>query len=148
MRFKPLSEEELDRSMLFPEGEYHYTVIHAEEKISPAGNEYIALKLKIVDKEGSSSTVFTNLAFIKLLKHFCDVNGLEEEYNIGHVPWVKCMDKCGGKVLIGFEGEKLNPKGGVFKAKNIVLDYIKSSEVAMKPLPAKKDEFFDDSIPF
>jgi hypothetical protein len=153
MRFTPLTEEELRVQSLMQEGCYSYQVIKAEDAISQAGNEYIKLTIKVWADDGKEHLIFTNLALVKLLKHFCDINGMSEDYKSGNIPAEKCLYKAGGKVLIGIEGEKPNPKGGVYAAKNIVKDYVTapqgsmSAPAAMKPLPAIKDDL-DGDIPF
>ncbi len=155
MRFIPLSEDELQVSSLVPEGIYAYQVVKSEDAISKAGNEYIKLMLKIWDHDGKENLVFTNLALIKLLKHFCDLNGMQAEYDSGNIPPSLCSGKSGGRVQIGIEEAKPrnDGTGAMYPAKNIVKDYIAaqqgsmSAPLAMKPLPDVKDDF-SDSIPF
>jgi hypothetical protein len=149
MNFKPLSDEELQVALLVPQGIYSYQVVKSEDKISQAGNEYTAIQMIVWDDEGKEHLIFTNMALIKLLKHFCDVNGMQEEYKSGNIPEHLFMNKNGGKVVLDIEGEKPNGKGGMYKAKNIVVDYINTpSGSLMKPLPDAKDDFLNDSIPF
>ncbi len=150
MRFQPLSENELQTATLAPEGIYSYQVIKAEDGISKAGNEKIDLTLKIWNDQGVQALVFSNLSLIKLLKHFCDVNHMEDNYNSGEITASACQGKSGGKVVIGIASEKPNPYGGVYPAKNIVTDYIKEQHGSVTaPLGIhKNDEFVDDAIPF
>lgn len=151
MRFTPKTENELQMESLVPEGIYSYQVIKSEDAVSHAGNEYIKFTIKIWDSEGREHLVFTNLALIKLLKHFCDVNGMESDYESGDIPAEKCIFKSGGKVLLGVEGEKPNPNGGMYRAKNIVKDYVSDvnhqSSLSMPLADAKKD-FISDDLPF
>ncbi len=147
MNFIPKTEEELQMESLLPEGSYEYQVIKCEDKISQAGNQYTAVTLKVWDNEGKEHQVFTNMALIKLLKHFCDVNNMVEEYKSGNIPAESFLYKAAGKVLLGVEGEKPNPKGGFYKAKNIVKDYIVAPHGStMKPLPEVKNGFKDSSL--
>lgn len=149
MRFEPLTDEQLQISALLPEGIYSYKVVKSEDKVSQAGNEYISLTLQVYDDQGKEHLVFTNLALIKLLKHFCDINNLQNEYESGELPSNKCLNKSGGRVCISIEGEKPNPNGGVYKSKNIVKDYIADQKGSlMNPLPEYKDSFIDDALPF
>lgn len=149
MNFKPLSDEELMISSLLPEGIYDYKVIKSEDKVSKAGNEYTSLTLMVWDENGKERLVFTNMALIKLLKHFCDVNGLQEKYKSGNIPAQDFMDKSAGKVVIGIEGEKQNPLGGVYPAKNIVKDYIDSPAGSLlNPIGIKKENDLNDDLPF
>jgi hypothetical protein len=149
MKFKSLTEEELQMASLVPKGVYDYQVIVAEDKISQAGNEYTSIHLIVWDESGKEHVIFTNMALAKLLKHFCDVNRMQEEYKSEDIPSEKFLMKNGGKVVLDIEGEKPNPKGGFYRAKNIVIDYIASPPGSMmKPLPEVKDNFLNDDLPF
>lgn len=149
MIFTPVTEEELQKEGLCKEGIFSYEVIKSEDRPNKQKtNIYTAITLKVWDNEGAEHLVFTNMAFKKLLKHFCDVNGMQTEYNSGNLPPESFMHKSGGRVIIGIEGEKQNPEGGVFKAKNIVKDYIVAPHGSiLKSLPEVNNEFNDD-IPF
>ncbi len=149
MNFTPKSDEELAMDSLLKEGSYSYQVIKSEDKVSQAGNEYTSITLKVWDDEGKEYQVFTNMALIKILKHFCDVNDMKSEYQSGNIPAEAFLYKSGGRVLLGVEGEKPNGKGGMYKAKNIVKDYIVAPHGStMKPLPEVKNDFPDDNLPF
>lgn len=148
MNFLPLKEEEIQLASLISEGVYDYQVIKSEDKISQAGNEYISLILRIYDQDGREHPVYTNLAMIKLIKHFCDVNGLEQDYDSGNVPAEKCLYKSSGKVVIGIEGEKPNGKGGTYRAKNIVKDYIVSPPGSPARPLLQDNNTFDQDVPF
>ncbi len=151
MKFTPLSNEEIQMQSLVPEGLYDYQVLKSDDKVSQAGNEYISLNIKIWESDGREHIVFTNLALIKLLKHFCDVNGMEPDYLSGNIPAEKCSFKSGGKVLIAIEGEKPDGKGGMYKAKNIVRDYVldvNHQPSMTKPLTQTKGDFVDSDLPF
>jgi hypothetical protein len=143
MNFSPLTEEQIVAESIAPEGTYPYWVTKSEEKISSTGNEYISLKLEISGPDGRNWNVFTGLFFHKLIKHFCDVNGLQNEYNSGTLSAASCLNKDGGRVLIGVEPEKDNGKGGKWPAKNIVKDYVQAPPGSLtRPLP------IDDDVPF
>ncbi len=147
MIFTPKTEEELQMENLLPEGIYPYQVIKSEDKVSQAGNQYTSITLKVWDKLGGEHLVFTNMALVKLLKHFCDVNDMKSEYQSGNIHESMFLGKCGGRVCVSVEGEKPNPKGGMYKAKNIVKDYIPDTRPSgMKPLPEAKGGFVDDSL--
>lgn len=150
MRFSPMTEEEIQMESLLPEGMYAYKVIKSEDKVSQAGNDYIKITLKVWDNKGKEHMVYSNLSLIKLLKHFCDVNNMHNEYLSGDIPAENFMDKSGGMVILGIEGEKPDGKGGMYKAKNIVKDYIGSPKPDhMMPLGhPKKDDFIDSELPF
>lgn len=151
MKFTPMTDQELQVAALVPEGAYSYQVVKAEDKISQAGNEYISLTIKVWDDEGKEHSIFTNLAFVKLLKHFSDVNDLQDLYQMGDIPAERCLGKSGGKVLLGIEGEKPDGKGGMYRAKNIVKDYINlagSKLMPIRPVTQTADDFLNDALPF
>jgi len=149
MNFTPLTDEQLQIAALVPEGIYEYTVVKSEDKISKTGNEYTSITLMVWDENGKEHLIFTNMALIKLLKHFCDVNGMQEQYKSGNIPAPNFIGKNGGKVCLSIEGEKQNPTGGVYKAKNIVKDYIISPSGSLtNPLANKPVGFPDDEVPF
>ena len=149
MKFHPLTEEELHTAALMPEGIYTYQVIKSEDKISQSGNEYTALTLKVWDQQDKEHLIFTNLALVKLLKHFCDVNNVQDLYQAGDVPPDRCLNKSGGVVQIGMQEAKPDGKGGMYPAKNIVKDYIFANPSSkLNPIPIVKNEFDDDALPF
>jgi len=152
MKFQPLTEEEIKRAMFIEDGSYNYKVVKSSEKKSDkTGNDYIALELTVWDKAGKERLIFCNLWSIKLLKHFCDVNGMEEDYKSGDIPSYKFMNKSGGKVTIGFEPEKINPTGGMYKAKNVILDFVSDSAMPNNTHKNDIDDLlnqFDKDVPF
>jgi hypothetical protein len=150
MQFTPQTEEQIALGGLLEEGLYPYKVTNSYETISKHnGNPYIALELDVFDRNGKLRTIKTNLAFMKLFKHFCDVNNMQEKYKSGNISDVEFMSKSGGLVSIGIEPEKENPKGGVYRAKNIVLDYVIDSPDVYKSLIRIDDKpFGSDDIPF
>ena len=154
MKYQVLTEEELQTAALLPEGLYRYKVIKTEDKISQTGNEYIALTLKVWNDEDKEALVFTNLALIKLLKHLCDINNMQDDYISGDIPASKFMGKSEGRVMLGIEPEKPNGKGGVYPAKNIVKDYVvaphgsTTAPLGMHPAKMPVDDFLNDEIPF
>lgn len=155
MRFEPQTEEQLQVSALLPEGLYRYKIIKAEEKISQSGNEYIALIIKVYNDDGQEGLVFSNLALIKLLKHLCDVNNMQDDYKSGDIPANDFVNRSDGRVLLGIEPEKPDGRGGMYKAKNIVKDYIVAPHGSTTaPLGnhssnvLHNDDFINDAIPF
>jgi hypothetical protein len=149
MKFDPQTEEQLQTQALAPEGTYRYRVIQSEDAVSRAGNEYIKMTLKICDENGVEHGIFTNLALMHLLKHFCDVNDMQEAYLSGNIPASECAGKSGGMVIVKIEPPQINPDGGLYRAKNVVRDYIVAPKGSMmKPLPEVKNNFPDDEIPF
>jgi hypothetical protein len=150
MRFTPLNEDQIQQSGLLKEAQYDFTVINAEEKPSKSkpGNTYIALILQVWDEEGRERLIYTNLALIKLLKHFCDIAGLQDKYEAGEVLADDCLNK-GGRVVLGIEKSKINPNGGDYPAKNIVKDYVlKKSHDSMGKKDNNPPDFINDVLPF
>lgn len=153
MNFQPLTEEEIKTAQLAPEGNYNYRVVSSEEKKSRAGNEYISLMLEIWGEDGRNYIIFTGLFFHKLIKHFCDVNGLQNEYNSGTLAASSCLGKDSGKAVISIGPEKDDGKGGKWPPKNIVEDYI-ASPVGSQIMPlgaspfGTSGEFANEDIPF
>lgn len=144
MKFNPLTEDELNQSFqLLKDGEYDFTVFHAEEKISNQGKEYIFLKLQVWDDAGMERLIFTNLALMKLLKHFCDVTGLGPNYQHGEVHASDCLNKS-GRCLIVTEQGKAKPEGGYYPDRNVVKDYI----YKLPSTPSVSTNFKDSELPF
>ncbi len=149
MDFEPKTDEELDIVNLLPEGIYKYKVIESTDTISQnSGNDMIKLVLKIYTNDGKDWKVYTNLSLIKLLSHFCRVNDMEDVYKSKHIEAYQCMDKSGGRVVIGMEKEKPREGGGVYKAKNIVKDYIEDVKQSSQMPLSQKEDFTNDEIPF
>ena len=146
MKFTPKTEEEIQAGyVLLEDGEYDFTVIKAEEKISKPGNEYIALVLQIFDNKGKERSIYTNLAFTKLLKHFCDTTGLSHKYESGELNPEDCIFKM-GKCVVKTEESRPNPMGGFYPAKNIIDDYIFSNKVDLSK--KEVDSFDTQDVPF
>ncbi len=149
MIFVPQTEEEIQRSSFLPDGIYEYEVFDAKDEISKStGKEYISLILHVFDEDGKQHKIFTNLSWIKLIKHFCDVNNLQDAYKSGCINASMLIGKSSGRAMIGFEGEKVNPNGGMYKAKNIVKDYIVAPQRSLLTPLTPKDDFLNDAIPF
>ncbi len=147
MRFEPLSDDQIIRMGLMEKGIYPFEVISAENTISKSNNEMIKLQLRIWDKEGSERILYDYLlsAFIKKIKHFSDVTGLQDKYQNGNLEAEDCLGKS-GNVLIGVQEDKTN----TYPPKNSVIDYVAKPENNMvnKPLVQEKDLFDDQEIPF
>jgi hypothetical protein len=99
--------------------------------------------------QGKEHLIFTNLALVKLLKHFCDVNNMQDLYQSGDVPADRCLNKSGGIVQIGTQEAKPDGRGGMYPAKNIVKDYVfENASSKLNPIPPVKNNFDDDALPF
>jgi hypothetical protein len=148
--FTPMTEEELNKSFLLSDGIYDFIVKKSERKTSEAGNPMAELLLGLYDSEGNIRYVKDYLVFstvnlcVRKIKHFCESVGITEDYEKGSVR-EELVDLY-GKLKLGIQGEKPNPNGGNYPAKNIVIDYVKADKVVEKPTENKDD--FNDDIPF
>jgi hypothetical protein len=165
------TEEEAIKAKQFPMleyGEYDFMCVEADYKVSQNGNPMIALKLKI-EWDDKEFFVYGNLIgtdnMVFMTKHFCEATRLEKEYMQGIFNESYALNKR-GRVMIGVEDERPNPKGGVWKAKNKIIDFVNIKTVhenitgpynmpepkpkgnkTFAPTPAA-DHIPDDDIPF
>lgn len=168
--YEVLSEEEALKArefQLLEEGIYNFKVESASFTYSTSGNPMIKLTL-VIKHDGKEFRVFDNLIgtrnMIWKLKHFADTTGLTKTYESGNFSFEVCRNQQ-GKCSIGKEDAKPKNDGtnGIWKAKNIVVDYVTSdfklpNKAATNPFappsPKKEEraptvEDFDDSdIPF
>lgn len=144
MKFTPKTEEQLKAENsypVFPEGEYGYEVIKAEDKTSAKGNEMIVLTLRVFGPHDKTTLVNDYLleAMEFKLRHFCVSTGLGGAYEAGTLTAGSCHGRS-GKVYLDIQPEKQgtdkegNPK--TFPPKNVVKDYVVST---LKP---------EDDVPF
>lgn len=150
MRIQPKTEAEISADGLFPAGVYTFEVMKAEETTSKAGNDMIALTLKVYNEDDGFTLVNDYLleSIAYKLRHFCETIGLLPQYESGTLD-ANEMIKQAGKVKIAIEHK--NPD---YPAKNVVKDYVvgmmtapraKAPERAREPAMAS-DPFGD--IPF
>lgn len=142
MRFKPLSDKELQALNLIEAGTYDFEVLEAKDRQSKSGNEMIELKLKIWDNNGHERFVYDYLleSMSYKLKHFCECTGLLQKYEDGELRDVHCVGKSGKLDLI-----IQKDKTGQYGDKNSVKNYIVAS--AAQPVANHHPELNDD-IPF
>lgn len=149
--FKPLSDEELEKSKLIPEGDYDFQVVKSNSKISSKGNPMAELTLNVWDKEGNEHTVFDYLVFstvnlnIKKISNFCKSVGLEEQYRLGCIP--EDLKGLSGKLSLSIQDEQEKKGGGFYPKKNVVSDYIKL-DVVTNTTVTEGENFVSDDIPF
>lgn len=136
-----VAEQQQQDSYVLPEGIYDFEVVTAEERRSQAGNDMIALKLRVYAKDGSPRYVFDYLLskmFYKL-QHFCEVTGLTKELDAQLLEAVDCIGKTGLCML------KIDHAEAPYKDKNSVKDYVKDIPAVKED---GKDTFISDDIPF
>lgn len=148
---KPLSREQLKMGDLIKPGIYEYEVIEAEEKVSQAGNDMIALKLNILLPNDKQKIIYDYLleAMEWKVGHFCESLGMLDDYEQNYISAAKCQGKKGlVKVFI-----QKDPKG-LYPDKNSVQDYIASDKIAAIKMQKKESQaenhepFIDDVLPF
>ena len=150
MRFKHLSDEELQSFFLAEPGIYDFEVIDAKDRVSKSGNEMIELKIKIWDKDGNQRVIFDYLleAMKFKLKHFADCCGLTNKYKADEIGSLDCVGKS-GKVDIIIQQGQPNPAGGYYPDKNSVKDYVQPDEnVVQAKKVSNGEDFFNDDVPF
>lgn len=124
--------------MLLPDGEYDFEVSEAKDKTSNAGNEMIALTLKVWDINGKEFYVRDWLmeqnprAKMKMLR-FCQTTGITESYDAGSIDQNVCF-ALAGRVLIGHQD---SPD---FGPQNRVIDYLPTVDQISQDIPAEYAE--------
>jgi hypothetical protein len=146
MRFKPLSQQELEEAGLIPEGIYNFQVLDAEDQVSKSGNEMIKLKLGVF-VDGVMRVVFDYLleALAFKLKHFTDVTGIPHKYTDGSILAGDCIGKKGHVHIM------IVPAKDGYAAKSGVKDYCQGiAPSTLQPLaqPATASDGFDTDLPF
>lgn len=147
-KFTKINENENDSHFrLLEEGIYDFEILASHKKISSKGNLMASLELKVTNDKGKQFYMFDNLVFIdnpyslKKLKLFCECVGKEKEYEADEIS--EDLDGLVGKMIVAVEPEKPKEGGGVYRAKNIVVEYL-------PPVLDKDnlDEFYQDGMPF
>lgn len=152
--FAPKNDEEIhaiQNQGLLPEGVYPFQVKAVEQLVSKTGNSMLKIRLSVLEKDGSSRTIFDYLVatdqMIFKLKHFCEAIGLEDKYSKGCFEPQDCLERSGSAFISVQKGSAKPDGSGNYPDKNQVKDYVKANEVA-KPKAAAVDKDFDDDIKF
>jgi hypothetical protein len=143
MKFEPMTDKQILESNLIPDGKYKCEVLSATDTdnygnplLSRNGNPKIDLLLKILvnDKMRTKKCSLTP-AFIKVLKHFCDSTGLQEQYENGEVT-AEVINKLNKDFIVEIKmNEFVNSKGDKILTDNVI-DF--------HPLEENKSPFNDD----
>lgn len=144
MKFTPKTDQQIAEEGLIPAGTVcDFEVLEAEGKLSNAGNEMVAVKLKVWRPNGSTTLIFDWLLTDMMwkLKAFADAVGMTAEYDRGELP-PEAMIGRAGKLKVG-----IRPASGDWPAKNSVTGYVKPEGATAGAAPAKKADLNDD-IPF
>jgi hypothetical protein len=126
---------------LLPNGWYDFEVMHAEEKTSKAGNEMIALKLRVFNPLGGEKHVYDYLLESNSIKmfDFCESVGLTDKYEAGTLSADDCIERA-ARVKIATDSKNKD-----YAPKNVVKAYAAVQAVGPSPAAAAPD---DDDIPF
>jgi hypothetical protein len=130
MEFEPKSENELWEETLLPTGEYDFDVVSAEAKQSKAGNDMIALKLRVYPNDGGSPRTVKDWLMAQMgfkLRHFCYATGLDASYDNGTLTDIDC-NGVAGRLKLGIQ------ESAEFGKQNSVKDYVVPS-MASDELP-------------
>ena len=150
MRFDPKTEQEIASANLLPPGTYDAEVIKAEEAKSSAGNDMIALTLRVYGSD--TSTLVNDWLLEKVaykLRHAAEAMGLLADYEQGALD---ARDMLNRSVRVKLNIQK--DKAAQYPDKNGVADYIVDKAVngkAATPARARQSvpaESIDDEIPF
>lgn len=149
LTFTPKSEEELLKDMLWPEGQYAFQVLEAQQKPSKSGNEMIVIKMILINSSNQNKTINDYLmcdlsSQLLKLRNFCHTVGLGNQFESGRL----CAEDCIGKEGI-LELKRVGERkvgDAVYPPANNVKDYVVSQKA--KSVAVKQDEFKDDDLPF
>ena len=130
MRFQPKTEHEIAMANIWPDGDYDFSCVEANDRISKKGSEMIEVKLRVFSSNGNESVVFDFLleAMAHKLRHFCESTGLLSVYDRGDLTASDCIGR-NGICRLGSE------TGGKYRPKNVVTDYIvKQRDIQRSPI--------------
>lgn len=144
MRVQPKTEKEIAEANLWPEGVYSFEIIEAEETTSKAGNDMIAIRVKLFNAQGSSIMVDDYLvdtprAAYKV-RHCAVACGLLNEYEKGEL-FARDLERRTGTVKVVVQKGRDS-----YPDKNQIADYLKPDNGGERAAPAPKG--IDDEIPF
>lgn len=126
MKFVKLTEEEIKKSFLIPEGQYSAEVLRTDEKTDKNGEIYFNLKIRVnlggmKEKTKYDLIYFNGNRFYKF-KHFCESSGLQDKYNAEEIFPID----CDGKKCTVLIKHRTNKEGLI---EDYIKDYIKSNEI-------------------
>lgn len=148
MKFTAKTEDEIQKAMLWPKGEYTFEVLKAENaKSGPQsknpGTDYIKLLLRLFDDGGGErfQNAILHPAMDAQLRHFCVETNQLDKYESGTLQPEDCEGKSGTLRL------KVKDAEGNYPAKNEVADYGPAKKKAKQEPEAQPDAPPDD-VPF
>lgn len=149
MKHDALTEEEIAKAALLPEGTYDFTIIEVNEYVSDKGNATFKIKHNIFEPEGKTRVIYdwVTPAWPKKFKHLHDACGLIDLYNSKQAKPEDFVDKS-GKLILGV-GEPYKDKNGLDRINNSVVDYVKRDNAeTYKNAATKAAEDLNDEVPF
>lgn len=141
MKFKPKSEKEIAEANLWPNGEYAFEILEAEEAADKNGNDMLKLLVKVFKEDGGSQNIFDYVsgAWMEFkLRHLAEACGVLDDYEKGEIEAYQLVGKT-GKCKLNVSKDKT----GQYPDKNGIADYIVDS--GLPKAPAQQE---DDQIPF
>lgn len=114
MQFQPKTDEQIVSENLWPDGEYDFEVVAAEEQVSKKGNPMIKLGLKCFS--GDRSRTVTDYVMEKMafkLKHFLHGIGMGAAYDSGEFTAEQLVGRSGKVILKQEHQEGYQPKNSV-----------------------------------
>lgn len=138
MKVTPKTEKEIAEANLLKIGIYDAEVIKAEDTMSKAGNDMIALTLRVF---GEDVAVLVNDFLLDAIaykvRHAAEAMGLLSDYETGHLT---ASDMMGKTVRVRIAIQK--DKNGQYPDRNGVADYVvdKSARSASVPHAASRRE--------
>lgn len=137
MKVTPRTEEEIRTMMIWPDGEYSFEILNADEKISKSsGKDMLEILFKVYNNDGKSKLITDYLLdnddprMSFKLRHLCNCVGLLESYNKGQLEAIQFIGKSGKAIL-----KTQKDKFGNYPDKNVIKDYI-------------VEDFIDDDLIF
>lgn len=98
MKFQPKSEKEIAEAGLWPNGEYDFEVLEAEEAADKNGNDMFKLRVKIFKEDGGSQNTFDYVsgAWMEFkLRHLAEACGVLDDYEKGEIEAYQLVGKTG-----------------------------------------------------
>lgn len=139
MKFQPKSEKEIAEANLWPNGEYAFEILEAEESVDSQNRDMFKLKVKVFKDDGKSQNIFDYVSGAWMeykLRHLAEACGALDDYEKGEIEAYQLVGKT-GKCKVNVSKDKT----GQYPDKNGIADYL----VDATPKPPVED---DDEIPF
>jgi len=140
MKFKAKSEKELAEANIWPNGEYPFEILEAEDATDKNGDDMFKLKVKVFKDNGATQNIFEYVSGTWMeykLRHLAEVCGLLADYETGEIEAYQLVGKTGTCKL-----NVSKDKTGQYPDKNGIADYVVKGGFVPKTLDN------DDSIPF